>query len=189
MGSNILQSQRIMLNSLRTFLGRKTAQLRLSLKKSPSIPVNCILRPGKNILICLPEEGNVAETLELLKEELNPQNIFVLAEDTQDIAEFPLGVKAFSLSEKGLSLLCLPKGSLMKEVRKQGIDIAIDLHWRFSLPSAYLCAYSEAALRIGFYSSPAHRFFNLEYHIRRFSPETYRELIRLLGKISDFSNR
>ncbi len=189
MGGNILQSQRNMLNSLRTFLGRKTAQLRLCLKKSPSIPVNCLLRPGKNILICLPEDGNTAETLELLKIELNPLNIFVLAEDHQNIAEFPLGMKVFSLSEKGLSLLCLPKGSLMKEVRKQGIDIAIDLHWRFSLPSAYLCAYSGAVLRIGFYSPQVHRFFNLEYHGRGFSPEAYRELIRFLGKINAFSHR
>ncbi len=189
MGSNILQSQRNMFNSLRTFLGRKTAQLRLSLKKSPSIPVNCILRPGKNILICLPEDGNAAETLELLKTELNPQNIFALAEDHQNIAEFPFGMKVFSLSEKGLSLLCLPRGSLTKDIRKQKIDIAIDLHWRFSLPSAYLCAYSGAVLRIGFYNPQAHRFFNLEYHGRRFSPEAYRELIRFLGKINAFNNR
>ena len=189
MGINILQSQRNMLNSLRTFLGKKTAQLGLSLKKSPSIPVNCILRPGRNILICLPEDGDVAETLELLKEKLNPLNIFILTEDTQDVVGFPLGVKAFSLSERGLNLLCLPRGRLMKEIRKQGIDIAIDLHWRFCLPSAYMCAHSKAALRIGFYSPQAYRFFNLEYHIRKFSPETYRELIRLLGNISDFSHR
>jgi hypothetical protein len=178
-----------MLNSLRTFLGRKTAQLRLCFKKRSSIPVNCVLRPGRNILICLPEDGDAAETLELLKTELNPRNIFVLAEDHQNIAEFPFGMKVFSLSEKGLSLLCLPKGSLMKEVRKQGIDIAIDLHWRFSLPSAYLCAHSGAVLRIGFHSPQAHPFFNLEYHGRRFSPETCRELIRLLGNISDLGRR
>lgn len=189
MRSNNSQNQRNMLNSLRTLLGRKTAQLRLCFKKRPSIPVNYILRPGKSILICLPEDSNAAQTLELLKEELNPLNIFALTENTQDVTEFPLGVKAFSLSESELNLLCLPRKSLIKEVRKQRVNIAIDLHWRFFLPSAYICAHSEAALRIGFHSPQAHPFFNLEYHIRRFSPEAYRELIRLIGNISDFSHR
>ncbi len=126
----------------------------------------------------------MAEILGLLKVELKPQNIFVLTENTCEGVYFPSGVRVFSLSESGLGFLCLPRRGLIKEIRKQGIDIAIDLHWQFSLPSAYLCAYSGADLRIGFYSPQAHCFFNLEYHGRRSPPEIYRELIRLLKGIS-----
>ncbi|RKY73964.1 MAG: hypothetical protein DRQ24_00935 [Candidatus Latescibacterota bacterium] len=177
-----------MLDSFRTFLGREIAQLRLSFQRKPPIAVNRVLCSGKNILVCLPEKVNVADILGLLKVELKPQNIFVLTENTCESVYFPSGVRVFSLSESGLGFLCLPRRGLIKEIRKQGIDIAIDLHWQFCLPSAYMCAYSGADLRIGFYSPKANGFFNFEYYGRAGPPEVYCELIRLLKEISS-SNR
>lgn len=56
----------------------------------------------------------------------------------------------------------LPKKSLVERVLSRPYQAVVDMHTSFNLPTAYLTYLSEAPLRVGFSSSYAEHFFNVQ---------------------------
>lgn len=76
----------------------------------------------------------------------------------------------------------VPRGELLRKVKKSTFDIAVDLNASFVLPSAYLCRESRAPVRISFAKEHGERFFNFQVQTKASSSFThaYRNFLRCM---------
>jgi len=178
-----------MLDVIRSSAGTLVAWAKLKLYPGMGmIDINKTLRSAKKLLACLPAELVVEEILEPLIEDLVPSGAVILVDTDRPeaVVQYYPRTEILTLSRSDLGLFLLPKGRVIERIKSERVDIAIDFHREFFLPTAYLCAQSGARITAGFGSSKGTPFFNIAYQPKRLGGSIIsmcQDLIRMLHSI------
>ncbi len=125
------------------------------------------VKHARTAIVFMPVDQRQSESARLLLNYF--QNKFrgskltiVLQEDTQSSFLNSVSCEVLRLKKDDVSPFAVPRKSVLRRIRRNEYDLALDLNLQFHLPSAFLCKASRSRIRVGFGYENADTFFNFQ---------------------------
>jgi len=156
-----------MLEKTRLKIGTSYAKFHFRSAREPIVRFTEAITQARRPIVFLPESSSEASSIEsvlrFLAQRFHTSKVAVIARK-EVLSSLPehRGFNIVTFSPEELNTWYLPRGDLLRKVKKSTFDVALDLNIRFALPSSYLCRASAAPLRIGFVKPYADSFYNFQ---------------------------
>jgi hypothetical protein len=156
-----------MLENLRLHIGTSYTRFHFRTARDPIVRFTEAITQARRPLVFLPELSSEASViggvLKFLAERFHTSKVFLVAR--KNVVPFLPDLRGFNViifNEDELNTWYVPRGDLLRKMKKSTFDLALDLNVRFALPSSFLCRASQAPLRIGFVKEYADTFYNFQ---------------------------
>ena len=156
-----------MFENTRLKIGTSYAQFHFRTARDPIVRFTEAITQARRPIVFLPESTSEASSIEgvlkFLAQRFHTSKVAVVARK-EVVPSLPdhRGFNIMTFTPEELNMWFLPRGELLRKMKKSTFDVALDLNIRFALPSSYLCRASAAPLRIGFVKPYADRFCNFQ---------------------------
>ncbi len=156
-----------MLEKTRLKIGTLYAQFHFRSAREPIVRFTEAITQARRPVVFLPESPSEASSIEsvlkFLAQRFHTSKVALIARK-EVLSSLPdhRGFNIVTFTPEELNAWFLPRGDLLRKVKKSTFDVALDLNIRFALPSSYLCRASAAPLRIGFVKPYADSFYNFQ---------------------------
>jgi len=156
-----------MFDGTRRTLGLLGARFAFRHSAADVIQFTSALSSAKCALLIMPfaqeESTPTGLVISMLKRMYGDANLTVVLNSYLLKVERSLPQSRFIFVNPGdLNALFLPRKHILRQVQEHSYDVALDLNLDLVLASAYICRASAAHVRIGFASSQADTFYNLQ---------------------------
>jgi ADP-heptose:LPS heptosyltransferase len=137
-----------------------------------------IVNRADKALVIFPESTTDAESLEgvlkYLVRRFTSSNLIVVArKEFLPVLRENERITTIAYSEDDINAWFVPRGDLLRKLKRSTFDAAFDLNVNLALPSAFLCRASNAPLRVGFAKSSADQFYNFQIQTRARSNSSF----------------
>jgi ADP-heptose:LPS heptosyltransferase len=156
-----------MFEGLRLKIGLLVARFHFRKAQDPMIQFTNAVSRARRTLVLVPESTAEAPYVHAVLTYFNRRfpgtTLQVLVR--QDLARYLVQTDRSNVivyTEDEINGCFLPRRRLLQKVKKGTFDVVVDLNYRFSLPSAFLCRETQAPVRIGFVKPYADMFYNLQ---------------------------
>lgn len=156
-----------MLENTRLKIGTAYARFHFRSSREPIVRFTEAISQAKRPIVFLPESTSEASSIEsvlkFLAQRFHTSKVSLIAR-TDVVSSLPdhRGFPIMTFTPEELNTWFLPRGELLRKMKKSTFDVALDLNIRFALPSSYLCRATAAPLRIGFVKPYADSFYNFQ---------------------------
>lgn len=156
-----------MFEETRLKIGTSYARFHFHSAREPIVRFTEAITRARRPIVFLPEASSEAASIEgvlrFLSERFHTSKVSLVARK-EVISSLPehRGFNILTFTPEELNAWFLPRGELLRKMKKSTFDVALDLNIRFALPSSYLCRASSAPLRIGFVKPNADSFYNFQ---------------------------
>jgi hypothetical protein len=156
-----------MFEKTRLNIGTLYARFHFRSAREPIVRFTEAISEARRPIVFLPESSSEASSIEqvlkFLAERFHTSKVTLVARK-EIVSSLPdhRGFNLLTFTAEELNAWFLPRGDLLRKMKKSTFDVALDLNVRFALPSSYLCRASAAPLRIGFVKPYADSFYNFQ---------------------------
>jgi hypothetical protein len=145
------------------------------------------LSRSRRALVILPDPSLDSESTSslfrfLLRKFSSDQMMVLLRDDQLRAMSTTPPLKTLVYSSEDVNLWYIPRRDLRKKMEIQSFDVAFDLNYNLSLPSAFLCKASNAPLRVSFAKQNGDQFYNFQVKTRgkAVNSSSYRSLLKCI---------
>jgi ADP-heptose:LPS heptosyltransferase len=158
-----------MLESLRSSIGLLVTRMRFRKSRDAVISFTRSVSSADQALVVLPfgDRAHLPEpgVFVSLRNRFADERITLVGDERCAALSAQLPRSRFvRVAPSDLTVLFLPRRSLMESIMGRRYDLALDLNLDLVLPSAYICRRSDARVRVGLERGKADRFYNFLIH-------------------------
>ena len=176
-----------MLEGFRLRVGLSYSRLHFRHNRDRIIDFTDALTRSRKTLVIFPESSLDSESASMLLRHLqnkfSSEGMMLLIRDDQLFTMTNVQhLKTLTYSAQDINAWFVPRRELLRKMKRNAYDVALDLNVNLSLPSAFLCKASNAPLRVSFAKQKGDQFYNFQVQTKRkiANTQTYRSLLKCL---------
>jgi hypothetical protein len=176
-----------MLEGFRFKVGLSYSRLHFRKNRDRIMNFTDALTRSHRALVILPDpsldnESTSALFRFLLRKFSSDEMMVLLRDDQLRAMSTTPPLKTLVYSSEDINPWYIPRRDLLKKMETHSFDVAFDLNFDLSLPSAFLCKASNAPLRVSFAKQNGDQFYNFQVKTRgaAVNSSSYRSLLKCI---------